>query len=116
MRHLHLVDPTQETGVPEPEFETEPPYFDERFGISLFGRSYYINLRIGAELRSKERRKVDGQVRISGVAFFYCLICTAAIMLFGTLCILYLLKSGAGINLSDGQSILHPLYAIATGE
>lgn len=89
--------------------------FDENFGISLFGRTYYINIRIGSEHRSQIRRLSDGQIRVSGIAFLYTVICSAAIMLFGTLCLIYLLKSGLGINLASEPSALHPLYAIMSG-
>jgi hypothetical protein len=116
MRKLELV-----TGSPRrPEAtDAQPPadaptaVFDERFGMRLGQRSYYVNVRIGCEQRSCERRAREGQVRVSGVAFFYCVVCSGAIMLFGTLCILYLIKSGLGIDLSDGHSVLHPLFELA---
>jgi hypothetical protein len=53
---------------------------------------------------------------VSGAAFFYCLICSGAIMLFGTLCILYMLKLGLRVDLSAGYSVLHPLFEMAGGE
>jgi hypothetical protein len=122
MRKLRLVtDSSSKTQTAEASAETaqmlpsddvSAALFDERFGQ----RTYYINIRIGSELRSTERLASEGQVRVSGAAFFYCLICSGAIMLFGTLCILYLLKSGLGGELSDGYSVLHPLFAMAGGQ
>ena len=119
MTKLRLViqEPEEKAGTPVAPGDgdgggacAQQPIFDERFGMSLFGRTYYINLRIGAELRASERRAAEGQVRVSGLAFFYCVICSGAIMLFGTLSLLYLLKSGMGIDLSASPSLLHPLY------
>lgn len=97
--------------APETPVIDTRPLFDEQFGIRFGLRRYYVNVRIGSELRAKERVKLEGQVRVSGVAFMYCVICSGAIMLFGTLCLLYLMKSGMGINLTDGDSLLHPLFA-----
>ena len=101
---------TEPDGTEPPTGGTAAAVFDERFNLGFRGRTYYINLRIGAELRGKERRAAEGQVRVSGFAFFYCLICSGAIMLFGTLCLIYLLKSAMGINLFEGDSFLHPLF------
>jgi hypothetical protein len=92
------------------------PAFNEQFGIRIGRKTYYVNLRIGTESRSPERLAGEGQVRVNGLAFLYCVVCTGAIMLFGTLCLIYLIKSGMGINLTDGDSILHPLFAVATGK
>jgi hypothetical protein len=91
------------------------PAFNEQFGIRIGRTTYYINLRIGTESRAPERLAQEGQVRVNGLAFLYCVICSGAIMLFGTLCIIYLMKSGMGINLSDGNSVLHPIYEMAGG-
>ena len=88
------------------------PIFSEGFGISLGGRKYYLNVRVGVETRSRERLAEEGQVRVSGVAFLYLVICSGAIMLFGTLCLLYLLKSALGIDLTPGHSVLHPLMEL----
>jgi len=134
MRRLYLVTGEQdarepiavgpdEKQPPEPD-GTDPPVggepaaalFNEQFSLSLWRRRYYINLRIGAELRADERRLAEGQVRVSGIAFFYCVICSAAIMLFGTICLIYLLKSAMGINLFDDQSFLHPLFESFGGQ
>jgi len=71
--------------------------FDEGFGFCMGRRKYYVN------------------VRVSGIAFLYLVICSGAIMLFGTLCLLYLLKSGMGINLSAEDSVLHPLLEMVHG-
>ena len=98
------------------EQDNQPAIFDEQFGIRLGGRSYYINLRIGSELRAGRRLAAEGQVRVSGVAFLYCVICSGAIMMFGTLCLLYLLKSGLGLDFSDHDSILHPLFEMMIGD
>ncbi len=88
------------------------PVFSEGFGICLGGRKFYLNVRVGVESRSRERLAQEGQVRVSGVAFLYLLVCSGAIMLFGTLCMLYMVKSGLGIDLSMGESVLHPLYEL----
>lgn len=98
------------------EQDNQPAIFDEQFGIRLGGRSYYINLRIGSELRAGRRLAAEGQVRVSGVAFLYCVICSGAIMMFCTLCLLYLLKSGLGLDFSDHDSILHPLFEMMIGD
>lgn len=92
------------------------PVFDKQFGIRLGGRSYYINLRIGSELRTPRRVEAEGQVPVSGVALVYCVLVSAAIMLFGMLCMLYLLKSGMGIDLWDADSPLHPLFEMFAGK
>lgn len=112
MSDLRLVNTpsTPDPGGNDGDGEVPASAFDERFGISLFGRTYYINVRIGSELRAPERLAAEGQVRVSGVAFLYCLVCSAAIMLFGTLALVYLMKSGMGINFTDGHSFLHPLF------
>jgi len=126
MRKLRLVSDSSNNKQPtETSDETVQPaaadsvpgaLFDERFGLRLGRRTYYINVRIGSELRSSTRRATEGQVRVSGAAFLYCVICSGAIMLFGTLCILYLLKSGLGVEMSDGHSVLHPLFEIVSGQ
>ena len=86
--------------------------FSEGFGIYLGARKFYLNVRVGVETRSSERLAQEGQVRVSGVAFLYLVICSGAIMLFGTLCLLYLLKSALGIDLTPGHSVLHPLMEL----
>jgi hypothetical protein len=116
MAQLQLLpEPISSPGHDEqmvPSADMNVPLFDERFGLRLGRRTFYINVRIGTELRAKERLDADGHVHLSTIAFLYCVVCSGALMLFGSLCILYLLKSGLGINLSDGQSLLHPLYAL----
>ena len=110
-----LAEASDKTAQIAPTDDMSAALFDERFGMRFGQRTYYINVRIGSELRSSKRLASEGQVRVSGVAFLYCVICSGAIMLFGTLCILYLLKSGLGLDLSDGQSVLHPLFEMAGG-
>ena len=110
MSELRLVEPAPE-GTPG----ANSTALDEFFTISLFGRTYYLRVCIGTEQRSQQRLAAEGHVRVSGLAFIYCVICTGAIMLFGTLCLVYLLKSGMGINLSDAQSVFHPLYELVVG-
>lgn len=104
---LHVV---QDNSV-----DTTAAMFDEGFGLSLGGRRYYINVRVGAEQRGNERLAAEGQVRVSGIAFLYLVISSGAIMLFGTLCLLYLIKSALGIDLSSGDSFLHPLFEVMRG-
>ncbi|MFT5509891.1 MAG: hypothetical protein ACI89J_002982 [Hyphomicrobiaceae bacterium] len=112
---LGLAGSAQDSALQEGD-DYQPPMFDEQFGIRLGGRSYYINLRIGTEMRTRRRRAAEGQVRVSGVAFLYCVICSGAIMLFGTLCLLYLLKSGMGLNIWDEDSVLHPFFELMMGD
>lgn len=112
---LDLARSAQDSALQEGD-DYQPPMFDEQFGIRLGGRSYYINLRIGTEMRTRRRRVAEGQVRVSGVAFLYCVICSGAIMLFGTLCLLYLLKSGMGLNIWDEDSVLHPFFELMIGD
>ncbi len=97
------------------ETDNPLPMFDEGFDFCLGGRKYYVNVRVGAELRCSDRLAEEGQVRVSGIAFLYLVICSGAIMLFGTLCLFYLLKSGLGINLFAEDSVLHPLFEMIRG-
>lgn len=93
MGQLYLISeaPAQPV-LPSEQEPPEPPGFrpsrcDECFNLNVFGRTYFINVRIGTEMRSAERRASEGQVRVSGPAFLYCLACSAALMLFGTICL-----------------------------
>lgn len=118
MREFQLVTDTSEPsrkGTPRDCVGGAAPLFNEGFGICLGGRKYYLNVRVGVEARSRERLADEGQVRVSGVAFLYLVICSGAIMLFGTLCLLYLLKSALGIDFSPDHSILHPLMDLIGG-
>ena len=101
--------------VEDNSVDTTAAMFDEGFGLNLGGRRFYVNVRIGLEQRASERLAAEGQVRVSGVAFLYLVICSGAIMLFGTLCLLYLIKSALGIDLSSGDSFLHPLFEVMRG-
>ena len=93
----------------EPDLE---PVADWNFGIRLFGRAYYVNLRIGAERRSPGRLAAEGQVRVPLVATAYVTTGSVLFCIFGVFCFLYLLKSMAGINLFSGASPFHPIYAL----
>ena len=100
--------------------EVVPPspavLFDEQFGIRIGLKRYYVNLCIGVEKRSNLRVVDEGQVSVPGIPVLYCVVGSGLMMIFGALCTLYLLKSGAGIDLSEGHSLLHPLFALATGD
>ena len=118
MAEFHLVPSRSEPAMradATKSADSPLPMFDEGFGFCLGGRKCYLNVRVGVELRSSDRLSQEGQVRVSGIAFLYLVICSGAIMLFGTLCLLYLLKSGMGINLSSGDSVLHPLFELLRG-
>lgn len=123
MPNLYVVPETTVGNESQPDAgiraeDTDGPpasVFDERFGISLGRRTYYINLRIGAEQRSAPRLEAEGQVPLSAPAIAYSVIGSALLMFLGVLSILYLLKSGMGINLSSEESFLHPLYSLFDG-
>ena len=118
MAEFHIVPRRSEPAMRADALEGTDnplPMFDEGFGFCMGRRKYYVNVRVGAELRSSDRLAEEGQVRVSGIAFLYLVICSGAIMLFGTLCLLYLLKSGMGINLSAEDSVLHPLLEMVHG-
>ena len=92
-----------------PDFE---PVADWNFGIRVFGRAYYLTLRLGAERRSPRRLAAEGQVRVPLVATAYVTTGSVLFCIFGIFCFLYLLKSMAGINLFAGASPFHPIYAL----
>lgn len=90
-----------------------------RLGLEVAGRPYYVDLRIGTDRRSVERRVTEGApiVRVrrpyatAGLVLGTLLLIVAGTV--GAVVLgLYLLKSLAGINLMTGASPLHPLYAL----
>lgn len=76
--------------------------------VPLLGR-FYIAVRLGRETRSAKRLAREGQTRASRL--------TAAAMAlavfgFGMFCLIYLVKSYAGIDIFSGNSPFHPLYVL----
>ena len=114
MRQDNMLSDVRTCGEsPDASEPAHQPTFDEQFGIRFGLKRYYINLRVGTEQRSNTRVQSEGQVSVSGIPVLYCVFGGGFMMLFGALCMLYLLKSGTGIDLSDGHSIFHPLFALA---
>lgn len=83
---------------------------DRRFGIRLPGRRYYLDIRIGRERRHSARLASEDQRPLPLATLAYCGFGSAFFALFGFLCFAYLLKSMAGINLFERDSVLHPIY------
>ena len=92
--------------------EAEETAFEWRFGIRWRGRLCYLNIRLGAEQRSPQRRVAEGLVRLPLAFMVYASAFTLLFGVFGVVCFLYLLKSMAGIDILPGPSPLHPLYEL----
>lgn len=85
---------------------------DFRTSISFLGIPFYITLLMGRERRSRARLAQEGQTQVHKIAIAHIVLtlvmglsCLAAIA-----CILYLVKSAAGIDLFDGHFALHELF------
>ena len=76
------------------------------------GRGVYLALFLGNERRSRARLRREGQTRTTRLL---AALGGVAMMAFGAVCAIYLVKSLAGINLMATSSPLHPLYALFIG-
>jgi hypothetical protein len=90
--------------------------FVYRVSTVFLGRKFYLALLSGREGRSPQRLALDGHKRaFLDVVFEMILLCLAILCLACLLAItagisLYLVKSGLGIDLTDGPSFLHRYF------
>lgn len=84
---------------------------------TLFWGSWYVVLLAGRERRNASRLAAEGQTSLGRRTALISLVLglTLALAVFGALCLAYLAKSLAGIDLFPGPSPLHALYALMRG-
>ena len=84
---------------------------------TLFWGSWYVVLLAGRERRNASRLAAEGQTSLGRRTLLISLVLSVmlALAVFGALCLAYLVKSLAGIDLFPGPSPLHALYALMRG-
>lgn len=84
---------------------------------TLFWGSWYVVLLAGRERRNATRLAAEGQTSLGRRTLLISIMLGTALALaaFGALCLIYLAKSVAGVDLLPGPSPLHALYALMRG-
>ena len=88
---------------------------DYRVSLPWFtGPGFYVVVLAGRERRNPGRLAAEGQTDLDrqSLAFLLILLLLGIGASFGLVVVLYVAKSLLGIDLSPGDSILHPLYDI----
>ncbi|MGH1418941.1 MAG: hypothetical protein ACRBCJ_08805 [Hyphomicrobiaceae bacterium] len=87
-------------------------FVDYCASIPWFGRRFYIRMLLGTERRNRTRLRSEGQISLpkTSILFFAIIFIVSSLALFGSVIVLYLIKSTMGINLLDGPSVLHPIF------
>jgi hypothetical protein len=109
-----VADRTGSTG----EISGSAHLMDYRVSLPVpFAGQCYLVVLAGRERRNEARLAAEGYTRPSRQATVYsiALVLLLAFSTFGILSFLYIIKSLVGIDLFDGPSTLHPLYALLTG-
>ncbi len=80
--------------------------------LPWFGGRFYVRLFLGKERRNLSRLTSEGQISLpkTSIGFIFCIWMICCLALFGSVIVLYLIKSTMGINLLDGPSIFHPIF------
>ncbi len=87
-------------------------WVDYRVSIPWIGGGFYVRLFMGKERRNRSRLDAEGQVSLpkTSIALIFFLWALCCLAMFGSVILLYLIKSTIGIDLFNGPSILHPFF------
>ncbi|MGH1418056.1 MAG: hypothetical protein ACRBCJ_04285 [Hyphomicrobiaceae bacterium] len=86
--------------------------FDYSVSLPWFGSWFYLRLFVGRERRNRSRLTAEGQISLpkTSIAFVFVVWLFCCLSLFGSVIVLYLIKSTMGIDFMSGPSIFHPLF------
>ncbi|HPG89169.1 MAG TPA: hypothetical protein PLD46_05915 [Hyphomicrobium sp.] len=111
-QHLRAFTPEQLMALSLASIPSVAPHsLDYRVSLPFFGRRFYLTILAGREQRSRARLVADGQLPVTQLLQFNPVAWSLllALLVFGAMITLYIVKSLLGIDVFEDTSAMHDL-------